>query len=142
MPWSCSYPRSRRPWPSSCRESGGWTTSSISSNQACPCRPNPPSTCPRTISSTRGRRPISQYTAPGGQTIILAPQEAKQWEAYLGRKAIFEARVEAAYQARRIALTFLGLAFAGLGASAGHALSDRSTTADASPGAGPSTMPG
>jgi hypothetical protein len=97
---------------------------------------------PRDSVVKKGEGGRFQYTAPGGQTIILAPQEAKQWEAYLGRMTAFEARAQATYHARRIALTFLGLAFAGLGASAGHALSDRSTNADASPEAGPSSLPG
>jgi hypothetical protein len=82
------------------------------------------------------------YTAPGGQNVLLAPQEAKQWEAYLGRLDAFEARRESARQARRIALTFLGLVFAVLGAATGQALEDRSTNTGASPATGTSNLPG
>jgi hypothetical protein len=73
------------------------------------------------------------YTAPGGQNVLLAPQETKQWDAYLGRMDAFMARRESAHQARRIGLAFLGLAFAVLGAATGQVLEDRNPVAVASP---------
>jgi hypothetical protein len=82
-----------------------------------------------------------QYSI-GFTTVYFTPPMVKQWEAYLGLKSAFDARVEIAHQARRIALSFLGLAFAFLGAAAGHALDDRTANSGATSAAGPSTSTG
>ncbi len=57
-----------------------------------------------------------------GQIVDLGAQERKPWAIYLDRLNAYDARDEAAGQARRIALIFLGLAFAVLGAAFGMIL--------------------
>ena len=81
----------------------------------------------------RGADGQYHYTATGGQNVLLAPQDVKPWEAYLGRIDAFEARRESARRARRNALTFLGLAFALSGALAGQLLDDRTGPAGEAP---------
>ena len=63
-----------------------------------------------------------------GRIVDLNTEQGKPWAAYLDRRNASDARVDAADGARRIALTFLGLAFALVGGAAGHALSDRLTS--------------
>ena len=62
----------------------------------------------------------------------LSPEEAKAVDAYFGARDRHQGWSSSVEEAQRIGLMFLGLAFASIGALAGHFLDDRSTPAGAS----------
>ena len=89
-----------------------------------------------------GKRPSSRlnkvdtsgwHFMEGGRIVDLSSEEWRPWATWLDRRNAYDARVEAAEGARRIALTFLGLAFAALGAAAGLVLEGPAQPAGASP---------
>ena len=72
----------------------------------------------------------------------LSPEEAKAVDAYFGARDRHQGWSSSVEEARRIGLIFLGLAFASIGALAGHLLDDRSPPAGASSDSPTPNLPG